>query len=467
MNARELRRHFTDADLAALMHDADAGFRALLDRLGREGTLPKFSKDVRDRIAVRSARLLAPTETFPAPLHAAAADAAWYRRGRAHAEWLAHAGCLRAAGSLAFHRQERKALPPVDLTDGHAVAQALCVAIREITIPGISEAQSRLGGEAQVAFARERHGVAIWERALRPLLPEFARNARNHGLEREAAARASLVAAAALTGRAADRVALSHMLGAAASVLLKQGSIPAVSRQTSAALRLAADAVSGNALRLSMYELTSGEARLLGAASACAAFGKGNLRFRESSAAPAWFSSELLPEAWKERYGHLTAAAVAAELHRHSADPRIDETERALAIGAAQLAGHRAGARRISFADALGFDPGPLRTAVFAPGRLFDAAPKGRWSAPRICRGKHGRSVRCRAVADASGALVGYLAFDPLSREFGGRPLFAAYGLDGRRAGYAWADETPAYGRAGAPLQGFVTVPEALPPVQV
>jgi hypothetical protein len=75
-----------------------------------------------------------------------------------------------------------------------------------------------------------------------------------------------------------------------------------------------------------------------------------------------------------------------------------------------------------------------------------------------VCAGKAGRPVRCRPVAGADGSVVGYLAYDALSREFGGRPLLAAYALDGSRYGYAWAEARPVI-RRGEPEQGFTTAP--------
>ena len=52
--------------------------------------------------------------------------------------------------------------------------------------------------------------------------------------------------------------------------------------------------------------------------------------------------------------------------------------------------------------------------------------------------------------------------YDALSREFGGRPLYAVYGRDGGRYGYAWADQRPVI-RRGEPEQGFVTAPARIP----
>ena len=107
-------------------------------------------------------------------------------------------------------------------------------------------------------------------------------------------------------------------------------------------------------------------------------------------------------------------------------------------------------------------EPPEARTGEFKPGMKVFRAVAGDRRRPILCEGRNGRLVRCRAVAGPDGALVGYLAFDALSREFRGRPLYAAYAPDGSRYGYAWADERPVI-RRGEPEQGFMTAPGRIP----
>jgi hypothetical protein len=248
-------------------------------------------------------------------------------------------------------------------------------------------------------------------------------------------------------------------LGAASVVSLKRTKEPERPAVT-ASRHLAETMRERNAARLGLWEAhDDGWIRLLGAAAAISVFGKGNLHAVPRKAPAAQFD---LPEAWHARLAALTAAEAVVELDRLANDPRLGEDERATAELAADAVRSHPGVGRVSFAEASGLPDEPLRTAAMRPGRLYRAAPRGKSYPARLtCRGARGRLVRCRAVADARGALTGYLAYDPLSREIGGRPLFAAYGLDGRRNGYAWADE-PAYWRAGAPQQGFRTAPESI-----
>jgi hypothetical protein len=123
---------------------------------------------------------------------------------------------------------------------------------------------------------------------------------------------------------------------------------------------------------------------------------------------------------------------------------------------------HRPAAYAVSFSEALGMDHTDERNEEFKPGMKVYRAVMGNRRRPVMCEGKNGRTVRCRVVAGPSGAFVGYLAYDALSREFGGRPLYAAYALNGDRYGYAWADERPVI-RSGQPEQGFKTALERIP----
>jgi hypothetical protein len=460
MKAVELRRRFLDEELGRFPRgEAEAAFRSILDRLIMERLLP-FTRNQRDVIARRAARLMGQAGQVPPSLRADMAKGAWRARAAAASSLSRGGRALRAAGSLAADDAE-DAKKPRPTFDADA-ARALATAIREVGTPGVVEAQARVTGDAAAALRHEDGGAHVWEKALAPLLREFAWNAESAGATRQEAALEALAAAAALTGRARhpEGDALPFLLGAASRGLLRQEK--ALAPETAAIRRLAEDLSARNEVRQRIWDgLDSMETRLLGAAVACAVFGKGTLRPRAPAAASA-FDGTMLPEDWRERFASLTAAEAAEELGRLASDPRLDADARATAEFAAEAALAHPGARRVSFAEALGLADPEIRAARMRPGRLFRAAPRRGHAAQVLCRGKNGRLIRCRAVADADGALVGYLAFDPLSREYGGRPLFAAYALDGKRQGYAWADE-PAHWRAGRPEQGFVSAPESIP----
>ena len=103
-----------------------------------------------------------------------------------------------------------------------------------------------------------------------------------------------------------------------------------------------------------------------------------------------------------------------------------------------------------------------MRQGAFRPGQRLARAAVRQPKAAIICYGKRGRLLRCRAVTDDEGTLVGYQAFDTLSRELGGTPLYALYDATGRRYGYARAGEA-VHVCAGEPEQGFFTAPDSIP----
>ena len=463
MKAAELRRHLSDADLERLARASDdarteVGFRAILDRLAGEEKLFAFSKHLRDKIAYRAARLLHTPSPASPSVRAALAKGKWRARAAAASALLRSGRAVRSAGSLGIAAASRRG----HSRDGVEAARALATALRETAAPGVVEAQARLR-DASAALRLERGGRHVWEKAMTPLLSEFARNAGAAGASRQEAALEALAAAAVLTGRArqGDEDDLPFQLGAAARTLSHEKKEAA--RETSAARRLASDLAAQNAVRLGLWDdLDSGEIRLLGASCARAVFGKGEWRAGARPAPSMAFDGAMLPEEWRDRFAHLTAYEAAAELGRMAADPRMNDDDRTRAELAAETAAAHPGAGHVSFAEALGVAAAPMRLERLRPGKLFRASPRGKFPARLHCRGKHGRLLRCRAAADARGALVGYLSFDPFSREIGGRPLFAAYDLEGKRQGYAWADE-PAYLRFGAPEQGFVSAPESIP----
>lgn len=467
MKGQALRRHLLDDEIARLSRvgrviDAEAGFRSILDRLTDKENLFTLTKSQKDRIAHRAARLALAAVTPPPSLRAALIKGSWRERGAAASTFARGGAAVRAIGSLRG-ADSASARRPHAAFDDLGVARTLATAIREIVTPGVAEAQARVAGDAASALRREDGGAQVWEKALSPLLREFVWNAESAGASRAAAALESLTAAAALTGRArqGSEDDLAFQLGSAAGTILRQETTPRP--ETKAAGRLAEDLAERNDARQRLWDGPDrDETRLLGAAAAFAAFGKGALRRRAGSFAAHASAGAMLQESWRERFALLTSTEAADELLRMAADPRLSDDGRAAAEFAAEAAAAHPGAAQVSFAEALGLDTPDVRREPMRSGRMFRAAPRGSSPARLLCRGKNGRLIRCRAVADARGALVGYLAFDPLSREYGGRPLFAAYGLDGRRQGYAWADE-PMHWRAGAPEQGFVSAPESIP----
>ncbi|HTK59807.1 MAG TPA: hypothetical protein VL283_01240, partial [Candidatus Baltobacteraceae bacterium] len=343
------------------------------------------------------------------------------------------------------------------------LAAAIAIAARETLLPHIAGQHERLQGTARAASAHEKDGARHWDEAAKPLVIEFARNARLHGADRRTSALQALSAAAHLKGKAmaSDAPTDAFMLGAAASSLLR-GGVPATSEDAPILESLVRRVASLNDVRETIWDGADAESmRLMGAAAAFAAFGKGRLskpyvRPARKPGILAHLPSEL------GRLAHLTAAEAATALEDAAADPRLGPDRRRRLETIAEALRLHPSAHAVSCAEALEMDEPDVRTSGFEPGmNVYRAVPDGR-RRMRVCEGKNGRPVRCRTVASADGAIVGSLAYDALSREFGGRPLYAAYALDGNRYGYAWADERPVI-RRGEPEQGFRTAPERIP----
>jgi hypothetical protein len=136
----------------------------------------------------------------------------------------------------------------------------------------------------------------------------------------------------------------------------------------------------------------------------------------------------------------LSVKAAVARLHAWAADFRLDgarrENFRRLAEAVRGASVWRRNVRS-PFAQAIGIERWRLEPADAEDGMmLYEAVPISRRFPARIaCRGNHGRTLTCHALADGKGRLVGYGAFDPWSREMEGKALRAFYRLDGRRAG--------------------------------
>ncbi len=421
MKAETLRRLLTDDDLA------ETDLRTVIDRLADRERVFEASPAERERAAALASAYLEAPEA-----------------------WMQRLG----PGSSAH----------ADVN----TSRALAVALREIFAPGCKEARERLRGPATVALRQERDGEEVWEQALRPLLGLFAGHARACGATRQAAALKTLAASCVLKGEAqgADEKSrdFARALGSAASALLDREGAAEPSPRTRAAHALLEALSEQNRSRLSFWDETDEDfVRLLGAAAAKNAFAGGRLAPPTSIKTDSTLMFRL-PEAWHERFSHLAASEAADALEQLAAHPRASELERRMAEPLAETLRAHPAADDVSFSEALGIEPAEVRYGAFRPGHpLSRASVRGRVPSSILCYGKRGRLLRCRAVADPDGAIVGYLAFDPLSRELGGVPLFALYGLDGRRYGYAASDGHPPIARSGEPQSGFATAPDAIP----
>lgn len=437
--------------------------RALVDRLADQHVFEASEAD-RAEIARRADALLATPaldESDARDLKFDLATADWKTRASAAAR-LSEDGAWTpwsVAGSLGADAADGSAAP-----DDARSASAILIAARETLAPGLAERHARLQGPARAAFGHERDAASYWDEAARPVVAEFARNARAHGADRRSSALRALSAAAHLKGDAMHPSSSPDpfLMGAAAASLIRETPKAREGGNASALRSLARDVASMNAVRASMWDGAAAEAtRLMGAAAACAAFGRGTCAAPLALAAAPDVRAHL-PTARIARVARMTAMGGAEALEDEAADPRLDaDARRRLETVADALRRHPA-AHAVSCAEALGMDAPPERASELRFGMRVYRAVSGDRRRHAVHEGKHGRAVRCRAIAGPDGTMVGHLAFDALSREFGGRPLYAAYALDGRRYGYAWADERPII-RRGEPEQGFMTAPERIP----
>lgn len=492
MTVAALRRGLTDRELDRVTRaqretDLVSALRAIIDRLADVSLLFEASDRQRDEISQRAAKMFMVAQASTqdsnlSKLHLAAGDRRARVRAAARLSREGHwtppnvIGSLIGKTALPFLCRGKKTEKMI-LSDGTEIARALLVAAREVIVPGITDAQERLLDSADAAMRNEVYGAGVWDVTVRPLISEFARNARSAGASRAASALRALAAAVQLRGsalqeRASSDDEIAFQLGSAAAILLSApvASSPSITRAALAGL--AGSMTEMNAVRSSMWDGSDPDStRLLGAAAAFSVFGKGSVDVPllvtgveaavdgEEIVFPRLALRLRLPEGWSERFAHLSAQAAAEILDDIAVDPRVDETARLSAEVLSDALKRHADPVHVSFADALGLPDAEFRAAALHPGaRVFSAVPRGKYRATAVCKGKHGRKVRCRAVADHDGALVGYLAFDPFSRELAGRPLYAAYALDGNRYGYAFADASPVI-RRGEPEQGFTTAP--------
>ncbi len=463
MNAEAVRRLLANEDLDCVVAAEDEAalvlaLRSIVDRLADREHFFEAGDSERERIARLAATFL---DARPVPdvtearLRHARGD--WRERARA-AEALIRSGAWtspRLLGSLA-PSLSRTMLRGHDGADA-AVASAVIIALREAIVPGFEEQEEGL---------RRDDGVSVWKKKWHALLGHVAGNSRAHGATREGAALNALATTAILEGEAlcandAHR-ALALGLGAAASHLVRPEAA-AASKDTQALSALVDALAEQNGVRLGFWDgYAIEDVRHLGAAAAAAAMGRGRVSELKSNSLRSATVAFRLPERWHERFSHVAASDAAEVLERQASDPRAAEAERLMAEALAETLRAHPNGEAVSFAEALGIEASELRTNTIRDGEsLYRAVPRRRHPMSVICYGKRGRALRCRAVANADGALVGYRAFDPLSRELGARPLYALYTLDGRRYGYAWAEQqTIAY--PGAPKQGFASAPEMI-----
>lgn len=440
------------------------GVRALVDRLAGRHVF-EASESQRDEIARRAEAFLASSAMDDASARDLKFDLAasdWKTRATA-ASRLSAAGAWTpwsVAGSSGVTE------PDGESPRGDArLASAIFVAARETLLPDVAAVHGRALGSARIALTHEREGARHWDEAARPLVAEFARNARVHGADRRVSALRALAAAVHVKGRAmqASSAEDPFLIGSAASTLLRDRPEASEDGAPSVLEELVRVIASLNDARAELWDDADGETpRLMGASAAIIAFGRGAVSAPtpHGSGMPAAFAH--LPDGIIRTYGRLTAAEAASAIDDEAADPRLDADRRRRLETLADALRRSLGAHAVSCAEALGAEAPEARVSEPGPGmKAYRAALEGR-RRPLVCTGKNGRAVRCHAIADGEGAHVGYLAYDALSREFGGRPLYAVYGPDGGRYGYAWADERPVI-RRGEPEQGFRTAPGHIP----
>lgn len=463
MNAEAVRRLLADADIIRVAQakegdDVVEALRSAVDRLADRERFFEAGGLERERIARLAAFLLddesVQDDTVTRLLHA---RGDWRERAAASEEFLKRGVWTprRVLGSFAPVFAPRTPPRTRERADA-SIASALILALREVLAPE--------AGVRQEALRREKDGVSVWEKKLHALLGHFAGNARAHGDSREGAALRTLAAAVVLKGEElcahAEHRSLALLLGSAASSLVR-GEKTEVRAETDALSKLKDAMTEQNEARLAFWDGHDAETvRRLGAAALAAATGRSSnashVPKRDASSTVAF----RLPERWYERFSHVAASDAAEALERQATDPRASEVERLMAEALAETLRANPNAETVSFAEALEIEPADLRTDTFRSGdALMRAATNGKRMTDILCVGKRGRPLRCRPVANAEGAFVGYRAFDPLSRELGGRGIYALYDLAGNRFGYTWADPQ-AMVRPGAPQQDFFTAPE-------
>lgn len=472
MTAEEVRKALGERTFARLREEGltPAAVRHAVDDLGTAVALvPEWE---RREIAARAAALYPKVAAAEADedvrLEAMASEDPAVRAS-ASVRLDAAGAWIRAeiAGSLAPDA------PAPSVFDPAAFCRAVAVAWREAASPRLRKAIAALQEAASVSLPHERDGLSRWDAAFDAAKGAFVGNGRAAGLSRDAALAGAFAAALVLRGRAlqaayrlgSDVVFLAGSAapaGAGAPRSVPKGAHPAMAA-LAGLLRQMNDLRIG--LRPSGTEEELFERLGLAAEKALArpapspagsvrALGRGRFLLRRHAAAV------RVQDVLARRLAPLTLRAAVRRLEALigllSRTKGLERLAESLREDMATCSPH------VSFARHVGLPDAPVRLGRLREGMgLHEAAPSGRLPAWRVCAGERGRPVRCRAVADDDGNVVGYRAFDALSGEYHGRPTYALYGLDGRRAGHLFAGEERA--RLGDPRHGFVTAPETIP----
>lgn len=443
VTAAEIRPHLRDADLQELL--ASGGSFESWERLVLE-LAKEWHEDWTERL------------TFAAPEIAGRATKLWphilkhhldrERRDRSYAarhslhgrDWRAVATAHdalspwrhpHALGSEALEKMELgEAVPPGLVLDGQLVAQTLAVAIHETLAERADiTAYSRLR-----AAGADRATATAFMTLMKVLTPDV-----DHEIVR--------LGAAASLHRTAQDVAPSperDILTTTVAVVRGHGKLHAdLLGLPPAEVEWVGRAALGPAPRTSIvgHEGQTDQGQLL--------------------ALEGLVAMTVPDEVW-ERITILTPPAAQRRLVELAVELDTDD-DLAAALRALADALDDASDSSRPLAEHVGQHPAPrhLTGELVSGRRVYEAAPPG-VPMPPVAFGKFGRSLRVRPLADAEGRHVGYAAFDPLSREFRGRPLWAAYDLAGQLVGHLEEDEGGWRYYAGLPKGGFVTAPQTL-----
>jgi len=320
---------------------------------------------------------------------------------------------------------------------GHAdhreLAIAVAVILNEALRPGLREAQDDLKKFEAACLGGNEESIHAWESALSRLMPQFKENASCVGHGGEEARALAVMAAVKLRARLpAFQSSFEPRLAARIGAALGASASPA-------------DAAGDALASFDFWRMREAGDDLPRESRALLAMAEdGNRR------ALARLSIRL-------RAGHLNREQGLARRVRELSRAHDDERRRLMEAMSSFLL--RVWKKRAILSELAGWHAGEL----LAAGRA--ASAEAFPDAERIsCEGNRGRTFVCRPHAGADGRAAGYAGFDPLSREFRGRPLRAFYGLDGTRLGRLERHEGGWQVVMGEPGGGFVTAPETIAP---
>lgn len=474
MTADEVRRALGERTFARLREEGltTAAVRHAVDDLGTAVALvPEWERrEIAERAAALYPKMAAAEADEDDRLEAMASED-HVARAAASVRLDAAGVWIRAeiAGSLA------PVAPAPSVFDPAAFCRAVAVAWREAGSPRLRKAIAAMQEAASVSLPHERDGLSRWDAAFDVAKGAFAGHARAAGFSRDAARAGAFAAALVLRGRALQAASglgsdVVFLAGTAAPVSSGAlGSDPKGSDSVLAVLARRLREMNGLRLGLRPSGADADLVERLGvaaekaltrpapsAAGSVRALGDGRFLLRRPAAIV------RIPDEVVSRLASLTLRAAVRRLEEIPALGPFVRTKRLEALAESLREDMKASGPYVSFARHVGLLDAPVRLGRLREGMsLHEAAPSGRLPAWRVCAGKRGRPVRCRAVADDDGNVVGYRAFDALSGEYHGRPTYALYGLDGRRAGHLFAGEARA--RMGEPRRGFITAPETIP----